>query len=131
MTPRQRVLAAMSGQPVDRVPVFPVTTRFLGSRALGRKIGEFEFDFPLYFEGMRAMWRRFGFDGLECGMGAPKDATVPTLEVRDGRSWLIDANGEPYAEFQEGDDPIPVNREPLLKDKADLDKIPLIRAEEF
>ena len=131
MTPRQRVLAAMSGQPVDRVPVFPVTTRFLGSRALGRKIGEFEFDFDLGYQGMRAMRKRFGFDGLECGFGAPRDAQVPTLEARDGKTWLIDANGEPYAEFQEDDDPIPLNREPLLKEKADLDKIPLVRAEEY
>lgn len=131
MTPRERVLAAMSGQPVDRVPVFPVTTRFLGSRALGRKIGEFEFDLPLYFEGIRAIWRRFGFDGLECCFGPPKDAKPPTLEHCDGKAYLVNEDGEAYAEYQEDDDPIPLHREPLLKNKADLDTIPLIRAEEY
>jgi len=131
MTPRQRVHAAMSGQPVDRVPVFAVTTRNLGGRALGRKIGEFEFDFTLAFQGMRAMWRRFGFDGLECGFGAPREAQVPRLEVRDGVPYLIDANGLPFAEFQEDDDPIPLNREPLLKEKSDLDKITVPLAEEY
>jgi len=131
MTPRQRVLAAMSGQPVDRVPIFPVTTRNLGGRALGRKIGEFEFESNLAFQGMRAMWRRFGFDGLECSFGAPKDWQLPTLETRDGVTYLLDASGAPYAEFQEDDDPIPINREPLLKEKSDLDKITIPLAEEY
>ncbi len=34
MTPRQRVRAAMAGKPVDRVPIFPVTTRYLGAHCL-------------------------------------------------------------------------------------------------
>jgi len=131
MTPRQLLHAAMSGQPVDRVPIFPVTTRYLGGRALGRKIGEFEFDFSLVYQGMRAMWRRFGFDGLECGFGAPRNAKPPKLEMRDGVPYLIDANGEPFAEFQEDDDPVPLHREPLLKQKSDLDNITIPLAEEY
>lgn len=131
MTPRARVLAALTGQAVDRVPVFPVTTRNLGARALGRQVGEFELEPRLVFQGMLAMWRRFGFDGLECGFGPARDSVPPRLAMREGTPFLVDGDGTPVAEFQADDDPLPLDTTPLLTDKANLDKITVNPAEEY
>lgn len=131
MSPRQLVAAALAGQPTDRVPIFPVTTRNLGARCLGRKVGDFELELGLVYAGMRAMKRRFGFDGLECGFGPTRDAVAPHVEVRDGLPCLVSADGTAYGEFQENDDAIPFDRTPFIKEKADLAKIPFTPAEEY
>jgi uroporphyrinogen decarboxylase len=131
MTSRELVRAAMSGQPVDRVPIFPVTTRNLGMRALGRRVGECVLSASLAFEGIRAMKRRFGFDGLESGLGAGYDFIAPqTMEV-DGIRYLVNDQGQPMARFEEDDDPVALDQTPLLINKADLDRVELVPAERF
>jgi len=129
LTSRERVRAAMAGRPVDRVPVFPVTTRLLGARALGRRVGDLILDPSLVFEGMRAMRRRFGFDGLEVGFGPSRDQILPRLETRDGVPLLVGQDGTPYARFQEDDDPVPLDTSPPLKEKRGLDGIEVTPAE--
>ena len=131
MTSRQRVRAAMAGQPVDRVPVFPVTTRYLGARTLGIPVGRMALDPSLVFHGIRAMKDRFGFDGLEVGFGLSRGYVPPTLEERDGVAYLLDAEGRPYARYQEDDDPVPLDLSPPLKDKSDLDTIEVVPAERY
>lgn len=121
----------MAGQPVDRVPVFPVTTRLLGARALGRRVGDMALEPSLVFEGYRALKRRFGFDGQEVGPGPGRDDWIPVLEERDGVPYLLDRNGCPYARFQEDDDPVPLDRTPLLQNKSDLDRIEVLPAEKY
>ncbi|HOS44318.1 MAG TPA: uroporphyrinogen decarboxylase family protein [Armatimonadota bacterium] len=125
------MLAALAGEPVDRVPVFPVTTRNLGGRALGRQVGDFELEPRLVFQGMRAIWRRFGVDGLECGFGPARDSVPPRLEMRDGTPYLVDAEGTPVAIFQEDDDPLPLHATPLLQEKGDLDQLAVTPAEDY
>lgn len=123
MTSRERVRAAMAGMPVDRAPVFPVTTRYLGARALGRKVGEMALDPFLVWDGIRAMKRRFGFDGLEVGFGPTRDYRPPQTTVRDGVTYLCNDAGEPVSRYQEDDDPVALDQRPPLREKADLDGI--------
>lgn len=128
MTSRERVHAAMAGQPVDQIPIFPVTTRNLGARALGVKVGEMVLNPHLTFDGMRAMKRRFNFDGLECVFAPPHDAKPAELISRNGVMYLIGEDGEPYAEYQADDDPINLDRSPWLKEKKDLEKVTITTA---
>lgn len=131
MTPRECVRAAMAGQRVDRVPVFPVTTRYLGARALGRPVGDMALSPELVFAGIRAMKNRFRFDGLEAGFGPSRGSLPPTLEDRDGVPCLLDGGGQPYARFQADDDPIPLDLSPSLKVKSDLDGVEVIPAQRY
>lgn len=116
---------------MDRVPIFPVTTRLLGARALGRPVGDLVRDPWLIFEGIKAMKRRFGFDGLEVGFCPSRGYQPPGLETRDGVSVLVDAQGHAYARFQEDDDPVPLDTTPPLRDRADLDAISVTPAERY
>ncbi len=128
MTPRARVLAALRGQPTDQIPIFPVVTRNLGARALGRRVGECVLDPALAFDGIRAMQARFGFDGMECGLGPSRDAAGSRRARRDEDDYLLNDAGEPWARFQEDDDPVPLPAAPLLQHKAALDDIPITPA---
>ncbi|HEY3414064.1 MAG TPA: uroporphyrinogen decarboxylase family protein [Armatimonadota bacterium] len=123
MTSRERVRAAMAGQPVDRVPVFPVTTRMLGARTLGRRVGEMALQPSLVFDGIVAMKERFGFDGLEAGFGPGRNERPPVLEMVDGIPCLLGADGKPWARYQEDDDPVPLDNTPPIRDKKDLDGV--------
>lgn len=124
MTPKERVRAAMEHRPVDRMPVFPVVTAYLGSRVLGRPYKDFVLDPSLVFEGIRAIRARFGFDGFEVGLGRAKDSPTPQLSTRDGITYLMDASGQrPVARLEDDDMPVPLDGTPILTNKADLDKI--------
>ena len=113
----------MELQPVDRVPVFPVVTAYLGSRVLGRPYKDMALDPSLVFEGLRAIHRRFGFDGFEVGLGPARDAPPPRAAVKDGTTYLLDNQGNPVARLEDDDMPVPLNRTPLLEDKSDLHTI--------
>lgn len=113
----------MELKPVDRVPVFPVVTAYLGSRVLGRPYKDMALDASLVFEGLRAIHRRFGFDGFEVGLGPSRDAAAPQVTIRDGVTYLLDNHGNPVARLEDDDMPVPLDRTPLLARKSDLDKI--------
>jgi uroporphyrinogen decarboxylase len=113
----------MAGRPVDRVPVFPVTTRILGARALGRLVGEMALQPSLVFGGIRAMKQRFGFDGLETGFGPGRNDRPAVLETVDGVSCMLGADGKPWARYQPDDDPVPLDNTPPIREKKDLDGI--------
>ncbi len=123
MTSKERVRAAMERRSVDRVPVFPVVTAYLGSRVMDRPYRDFTLDPMLRFDGLRAIHAAFGFDGFEVGLGPAKDAPPPQVTTTDGITYLVDASGKPYARLQDDDQPVPIGGTPLLADKHDLDKI--------
>ncbi len=129
MTPKERVIAAMERRPVDRVPVFPVVTAYLGSRVLGRKYRELVLDPSLVHQGLRELHRRFGFDGFELGFAPAADASPPLTALIDGVTYLLDGGGRPTARLPEDDMPVQLNTEPILREKRDLDRIDVTPAE--
>lgn len=132
MTPKERVRAAMERRPVDRMPVFPVVTAYLGSRVLGRPYRDFVLDPLLVFEGLRAIHARFGFDGFEVGLGPARDASAPQTTISDGATYLMDASGQrPVARLEDDDMPVALDITPFLANKEDLDKISVTPASYF
>lgn len=123
----------MERRPVDRVPVFPVVTAYLGSRALGRSYDDIVLNPLLAYDGLRAMVKRFGFDGIEVPMGPPANWRdgFEVIENDDGRFLIDPASRRPLARLQPGDIPVPLSREPLLKNKRDLDSVVVTTAEQY
>ena len=131
MTSKQRVRAAMERGPVDRIPVFPVVTAYLGSRVLERPYRDFVLDPLLVYEGLRALRARFGFDGFEVGLGPARDAPGPRTSAMDGIAYLVDASGRPYARLEHDDMPVPLDAIPILADKGGLDRISVTPASHY
>lgn len=132
MNGKDRVIAAMEHRPVDRIPVFPVVTNYIGSRVLGRKMIEMDLDPTLKFESTAAIIKRFGFDGIEVGIGPERgwEAHRRVVEV-DGEKCLAYSDGTPYARLQENDQAIRIACDPPLKSKSDLDNISVTTAEYY
>lgn len=126
-------MAAMGRRPVDRTPVFPVVTAYLGSRALDRPYDDIVLNPLLAYEGLRAVVDRFGFDGIEAPMGPPAGwrEGLQVIDGSGGRFLVHPTSGELLARLQPGDNPIPINREPPLMNKRDLDSIPVTPAEQY
>lgn len=131
MTSKERVRRAMELRPVDRIPVFPVVTAYLGSRVLGRPYKDMVLDPSLVFEGLRAIHRRFGFDGFEVGLGPARDAPAPGVRVEDGVTYLLDHQGNPVARLEDDDMPVALNQIPLLAEKSDLNKVSITPASSY
>ena len=122
----------MERKPVDRVPVFPVLTWYLGSRVMNRPYRDLSLNPLLAYDGLRAIHRRFGFDGFEVGLGPSKDSPPPRISTRDGITYLMDASGRrPVARVQDDDAPIALDSTPILQHKSDLDKIAVTPASHF
>lgn len=133
MNGKQRVIAAMEHRPVDRVPMFPVVTNYIGSRVLGCKVVDTILDPMLTFEGTAAIVQRFGSDGIEVGMGPASNWREYQRVVEiDGERFLAHVgSGEPYARLQENDYPMPLSTEPPMQQKSDLDKIAVTPAQHY
>lgn len=132
MNGKQRVIAAMERKPVDRVPLFPVVTDYIGSRVIGRRMVDMALDPMLKFESIAAMVERFGFDGIEAGIGPERGWQEHRKVVKiGGKQYLTYSDGTPYAQLQENDQPIAIVGEPILKNKRDLDKIRITTAERY
>lgn len=123
MTPKQRVRAALERKPVDRIPVFPVVTSYLGSRVLGRPYRDLVLDPELVHEGLRAIHARFSLDGFEIGLSPSVTATAPRTSTVDGATYLVNDDGRPIARLADDDMPVALQNDPILSNKSNLDKI--------
>lgn len=65
MNGRERVLALLAGQPVDRLPVMPITMMFAVDQ-VGVKYGSYAADYRVLAETQVAVAERFGFDYVTC-----------------------------------------------------------------
>ncbi len=132
MNGKERVIAAMEHKPVDRIPIFPVVTNYVGARVIGRKMIDMDLDPTLKFESTAAIIKRFGFDGIEVGLGPERgwEAHRRMVEV-DGEKCLAYSDGTPYARLQENDQAIQIASDPPLKNKPDLDNITVTTAEDY
>lgn len=104
MTGKQRIIAAMTGQAVDRMPVMPIMHTAL-ARITGQSLGR-------YFTDARAMadvivggYERFGFDGVQLSLGVTGEAQ---------------ALGARVDQPEEG---APLLREHILSDMSRLDSL--------
>lgn len=61
MNSRERVLRHLDGQPVDRLPVMPITMQF-ACDLIGARYRDYETDYRVLVEGQRRVAEQFGFD---------------------------------------------------------------------
>jgi MtaA/CmuA family methyltransferase len=61
MNGRERVFAMLRGEPVDRLPLMPITMMFAGDQ-IGRKYRDYALDYRVMAEGQMRTAEAFGFD---------------------------------------------------------------------
>jgi MtaA/CmuA family methyltransferase len=74
MTGRERILAHLDNQPVDRLPLMPITMMFAADR-IGRKYGEYARDYRVLVEGQLRTAEQFDFDYVSCISDPTREAT--------------------------------------------------------
>jgi MtaA/CmuA family methyltransferase len=65
MNAKERVLAHLKGEPVDRLPCMPITMMYAAD-VIGRPYGEYATDYRVLVEGQLATAEKFGFDYVSC-----------------------------------------------------------------
>lgn len=133
MTARERVKCAMELKQPDRIPVFPVITYMHASRVLKKKILDIELNPSLVYDALLAAWREYGFDGFEVPITYP-DGWIEQLEVvykNNVRYWANKKTGKLVSKLQEDDMPISLDNEPLINEEADIEKIVVLKADEY
>ena len=106
MNSRQRVLAMLDGQPVDRLPLMPITMMFAADR-IGRKYRDYVTDFHVLVEGQIRTAEEFGFDYVSC-------ISDPSREAADCGATV---------QFFPDQPPAIVEEQALLTDKGRLDTL--------
>ncbi|HWQ92969.1 MAG TPA: uroporphyrinogen decarboxylase family protein [Clostridia bacterium] len=74
MTSRERVLAHLAGQPVDRLPVMPITMMF-ACQQIGATYRDYCTDFRVLVEGQAQTAEKFGFDYVNTMSDPAREAT--------------------------------------------------------
>ena len=82
MTPRQRMLAAYRGEPVDTVPVAPEFWYYVPARLLGVDMIRFEREVP-HWQALQQTFRHYGTDGW--GVVGP---SIPNPDARWRSDWI-------------------------------------------
>lgn len=106
MTSRERVLAHLDGQPVDRLPVMPITMQF-ACDLLGAKYRDYETDHRVLVEGQLRVAEQIGFDYVNT-------MSDPTREVADCGATI---------EFFENSPAAVIEEHALLADKSVLARL--------
>lgn len=68
MTSKERVVAALAGQPYDRIPVLMLLSD-QAARAIGVSVGEYQNSARLLAHGQLTAWREYGMDMINTGPG--------------------------------------------------------------
>jgi uroporphyrinogen decarboxylase len=68
MTSKERVVAALTGQPYDRIPVFMLLSD-QAARAIGVTVAEYQNSASLLAHGQLTAWREYGMDMINTGPG--------------------------------------------------------------
>ncbi len=74
MTPRQRMIAAYRGEPVDRIPVAPEFWYYVPARLMGLSMVEFELEVP-HWQALQHTFKHYGCEGWGI-VGPASDACV-------------------------------------------------------
>lgn len=103
MNSRERVLNMLSGKPVDRLPLMPITMQF-ACRMIGRKYKDYITDHKVLVAGQMRVVEEFGFDHVSC-------ISDPTREASDlGGAVIMEEDSAPGMDYANT----------LLADKATL-----------
>ncbi len=108
MTGRQRILARIHHQPLDHLPVMPITMMFAADVA-GVRYGDYARDHRVLAQAQIAVARRFGFDHVS----AISDPARETADLGGAIEWFDD---QP---------PAVVESRAVLHEKGVLDRLPL------
>ncbi|MBA4147774.1 MAG: uroporphyrinogen decarboxylase family protein [Verrucomicrobia bacterium] len=105
MNGRERILAHVDGQPVDRLPLMPITMQFAAD-LIGAKYCDYSMDYRVLVEGQLQVADQFGFDYVNC-------MSDPAREAADCGATIEYFENQPAA---------------LIEDQALLaDKLALVR----
>ena len=74
MTGRERVIAMVNGEAVDRLPLMPITMMFAGD-LFGAKYGDYAADYRVLVEGQLRTAEAFEFDYVSCISDPTREAT--------------------------------------------------------
>jgi len=91
MTSKQRTVAALTGQPYDRIPVNLLISDH-AARVIGVSVGDYNKSAQLLARGQIAAWRRYGADNVNTGpslTGIP-EAIGSTLAFPDSTPYVAD-----------------------------------------
>jgi uroporphyrinogen decarboxylase len=91
MTSKERVVAALTGKPYDRIPVFMLLSD-QASRAIGVTVGEYQNSALLMAEGQLAAWRSYGMDMINTGPGLTgiAEAAGSRLAFPDDTAYVVE-----------------------------------------
>jgi MtaA/CmuA family methyltransferase len=103
MNGRERILAHLAGQPVDRLPVMPITMQF-ACDLIGAKYGDYQTDYRVLVEGQMRVAERFDLDYVNT-------MSDPAREAADCGALVAFFENSPAAMVEE---------HALLADKAKL-----------
>lgn len=106
MTSRERILAMMDRQPVDRLPLMPITMMFAADQ-IGAKYGEYARDHRVMVEAQIHTARKFGFDYVSA-------ISDPAREAADLGAKIG---------YYEDQPPAIIEEHALLADKAALGRL--------
>ena len=99
MTSRERVLARMSHEPVDRLPLMPITMMFAADQ-IGAKYGEYATDYRVMAEAQLRTAETFGFDYVSAISDPAREAADlgAAVDYFDNQPPAIDENQALLAE---------------------------------
>jgi len=106
MNSRERVFAMIHGQPVDRLPLMPITMMFAADQ-VGARYGEYARDYRVLAEAQIHTARKFGFDYVSA-------ISDPAREAADLGAAI---------EYFEDQPPAIIEEKALLADKSTLAKL--------
>ncbi len=106
MTSRERIFAHLAGQPVDRLPLMPITMMF-ACDLIGAKYQDYCTDFRVLVEGQLRVAEEFGFDYVNT-------MSDPAREAVDCGAKVQYFENQPVALIED---------ESLLRDKATLARL--------
>jgi uroporphyrinogen decarboxylase len=103
MTSKERVVAALTGQPYDRIPVFMLLSD-QAARAIGVTVEEYQNSARLLAHGQLTAWREYGMDMINTGPGLTgiAEAAGSRLTFPDDTAYVA---------------------ETVIKEPADLDRL--------
>lgn len=91
MTSKERVVAALTGKPYDRIPVNLLISDH-AARVIGVTVGEYNNSAKLLAQGQIAAWRRYGADNVNTGPGLTgvAEAIGSTIAFPDSTPYVAD-----------------------------------------
>lgn len=91
MTSRERTMAALNGQPYDRIPVSLLMSDY-AARVIGVSVGAYQTSSRLMARGQIAAWREYGMDLVNTGPGLTgiAEALGSRLAFPDNTAYVVE-----------------------------------------